>query len=107
AMQIVSVGGYKSMVPNLLFYRYSPPHTLQYTLRHLSLNQLDRDLLMRLKTATIDVTVGSLERLSRFTKMMAQQERDCRTGESNALYADTAMDHVDPYHGSSTSRSPI
>ncbi|KAJ3372443.1 hypothetical protein GGF31_001884 [Allomyces arbusculus] len=29
---------------------------------------------------------------------MAHQERDCWTGESNALYADMAMDYVDPYY---------
>ncbi|KNE65525.1 hypothetical protein AMAG_11141 [Allomyces macrogynus ATCC 38327] len=99
ATRILSVGGFKLTVPDVLHCLYPPLHASLYTLRHLS---RDCDLLTLLKTARIDVIVGPLERLGRFTKTSVQAKRDCRTAESNALSANMTMDHVDPYHRSST-----
>ncbi|KAJ3346825.1 hypothetical protein GGF32_007235 [Allomyces javanicus] len=84
------MGEFKSTVHNLLLDLYLQPRVSQHTLRHFV---LDRDLIARLKQLAVDVAVGFLEHLGRFTKVTAQQERERRTDKSNAIYFDMAVDH--------------
>ncbi|KAJ3358877.1 hypothetical protein GGF32_009888 [Allomyces javanicus] len=76
-----------STVHKLLLDLYPQLHMPRHTLWHFS---LDCDLIARLKQLAVDVAVGFLEKLGRFTKVTAQQERKCRTDKSNAIYFDMA-----------------